>query len=145
VIQVDSVRVYGIGEDRLALRLRVSGDLRGRMYLVGRPAIDAKTGRVSVPDLELDVATRGVLLSGASWFAVPELRDYLREHATWPTEPAVDWLMMWLDRGLNRWISDNLRVTGTVDRVEIVDATALRDALWVRLSAQGSAGMTVEH
>lgn len=145
LIQVDSVRVYGIGSGRLAMRLRVSGDVRGRIYLTGRPAIDSRTGRVSVPDLELDVATRGVLMAAASWFAVPELRDYLRAHATWPTAPAVDWLTGWLERGLNRSISDDLRVRGAVDGVEIVGATAHRDALWVRLSAQGSASLFVEN
>jgi hypothetical protein len=144
-IQVDSVRVFGIGSGRLAMQLRVSGEVRGRIYLTGRPAIDLVTGRVAVPDLELDVATRGVLMAAASWFAVPELRDYMREHATWPTAPAVDWLTTWLERGLNRPISDDLRVEGTVDSVRIVGATALRDALWVRLAAKGSASLFVEN
>jgi len=143
-VQVDSVRVYGIGDGRLAMRLRVSGDLRGRMYLTGRPSIDLETGRVSVPDLDLDVATRGMVMAAASWFVVPELRDYMRAHATWPTAPAVDWLTMWLERGLNRRISEGLRVRGKVDGVEIVGATALSDALWVRLSARGSASLFVD-
>lgn len=142
-IQIDSVEVYGIGSGRLAIQLRVSGDLHGRLYLTGTPAIDPTSGEVSVPDLELDVATRDVIFAAASWFTVPELRDDLRDRARWPTAPAIDWLTMWLERGLNRDISDDLRVSGEVDGVSIVSATALEDALWVRVAARGSASMFV--
>lgn len=142
-VQVDSIEVYGIGSGRLAMRVGVSGDLRGRLYLTGRPDIDPISGQVSVPDLELDVATRDVLFSAASWFTASPLRDYLRERATWPSAPAIDWLSMWLVRGLNRDISPDLRVSGVVDSVEIIGATALRDALWVRLAARGSASTFV--
>jgi hypothetical protein len=143
-VQVDSLEVYGIGSGRLAMSLRVSGDLRGRLYLTGRPAIDPATGEASVPDLELDVASRDLVSSAASWFVAPVLRDYLRERATWPTAPAGDWLAMWLKRGLNRNISGELRVAGTVSGVEIIGATALQDALWVRMAAHGSATMFVD-
>ena len=36
----------GIGAGRLAMRLGVSGDLSGRLYLTGRPVIDMTTGKV---------------------------------------------------------------------------------------------------
>jgi hypothetical protein len=144
-VTVDSIQVYGIGAGRLAMRVRISGDLSGRLYLTGRPDIDLVTGQVSVPDLELDVATRDLVLAAASWFAARGLRDHLRERATWPTDPAVGWLTMWLERGLNRNLSDDLRVTGTVDSISIVGATALQDALWIRVAARGSARLFVQN
>lgn len=144
-VRVDSVRVYGIGSGQLAMEVSVSGDLGGHLYLTGRPAINRRTGRVSVPDLEMDVATRDIVLSTANWFAARSFREQLRDRATWPTTSAVEWLAEWLDRGLNRDISDDLSVAGVVDTVEIIGVTALTDALRVRMSARGSASMYVRN
>lgn len=143
-IRLDSLRVYGIGDNRLAMELRVSGDVRGRLFLIGSPAIDPTSGMISVPDLELDVATRNVVLATVSWLADRGLLDVLRERATWPSDPAVDWLEGWLTKGLNRRLSDDLRVTGSVNSLRIVGVHALRDALLVRVAARGSARLFVE-
>lgn len=126
------------------MELEVSGDVRGRLYLTGEPAIDITTGMISVPDLELDVATRSVVLATVSWLADRGFRDILRERATWPSEPAVRWLEAWLSRGLNRRLSEDLRVAGSVDSLSIVGVHAQRDALLVRISARGSARLFVE-
>jgi hypothetical protein len=140
-IRIDALRVFGIGAGLLALELRVTGTLRGRLYLTGSPTIDLATGQISVPDLEFDEATRDQLFPFLPELTALPLRDYLRERATWPSEPAVRWLSGWLVRGLNRSISDDLRVTGSVDTVQIVRAYALKDALLVRISAKGSASL----
>lgn len=143
-VRLDSLRVYGIGRNRLAMELHVSGDVRGRLFLTGEPAIDVATGMISVPDLELDVATRSVILQTVSWLADRGFRDALRERATWPADPAVRWLEGWLMEGLNRRLSDDLRVAGSVDSLSIIGVHALREALLVRISARGSARLFVE-
>jgi hypothetical protein len=71
------------------------------------------------------------------------LRDYLREQASWPVDPAIQWLADWLGRGLNRDLSRDLRVVGAVDTVQIVGVYALREVLLVRMAAQGSASLIV--
>jgi len=141
--RIDAVRVFGIGGGRLAVELRVSGDVTGRLYLVGTPVIDPGTGRISVPDLDFDLATRDVVVAAAAWLKADELRDLLREQASWPAAPAVRFIAGWLEQGLNRDLSDDLRVRGTVDSVRIVGVRATQRALLVRVGAQGSAQLIV--
>lgn len=143
-VVVDSIRVFGVGGGQVALELRVSGDARGRLFLTGQPSVDPSTGIISVPDLRLDVATRDVLLSTVAWLADNGFRDFLREQATWPSDAVVVWMRSWLDRGLNRRLSDELRVSGSVGSLNIVGVQALRDALLVRVSAEGEARLFVE-
>jgi hypothetical protein len=142
-LTVDSLRVYGVGEGRLALEVLVSGDVSGRIYLTGRPVIDASTGRISVPDLEFDVATDEAIDGIIPRLAARSLRDFLRQEASWPVDPAVRWLADWLRVGLNRKISEDLQVTGVVDTVGIVGIYALQESLLVRLSASGAASLFV--
>jgi hypothetical protein len=142
-IRIDSLRVYGIGGGRLAMAVDLSGAVGGRVFLTGRPVIDPVTREISVPDLDFDVATRDVLLSTVAWLAGPTLREELRARARWPGNPAVDWLAGWLREGLNRDISDDLRVSGTVDSLDIVDTYALTQALRVRVTATGAARLQI--
>ena len=142
-LRIDSLGALGIGAGMMALQVHVSGDLKGGLFFTGTPTLDARRERVSVPDLELDVASER-LLSGLvpSLFAV-RLRDVLRQEASWPLDPAMRWLEDWLRVGLNRDVSDGLRVTGIVHSVDVVGLYPLRNALLVRLSAGGSASLVV--
>ena len=135
--------MFGIGGGRLAVELRVSGDVEGRLYLVGTPEIDPATGRISVPDLDFDLATRDVVVAAAAWLRADELRDLLRDKASWPATAAVEFLTGWLEKGLNRDLSEDLRVEGAVDAVRILGVRAMRRALLVRVSARGEARLFV--
>lgn len=142
-VVVDSLRVFGIGGGRVAVDMRVSGDLSARLFFTGTPALDPATQVISVPDLDFDVATENVVLAAASWIQQHGLRQLLRERARWPATPATEWLTTWLDRGLNRRISDDLRVEGTVLDVSPREVHALRDRLVVRIAARAEARVHV--
>ena len=142
-LRLESLRVYGIGGGRLAMQVAVSGDLRGRLYLTGAPVIDSTASRISVPDLDFDVSTGEAVLGIVPALVARSLRDFLRREASWPVDPAVRWLADWLRRGLNRRLSDDLRVTGTVDSVQIDGVYPLREFLLVRMSARGRASLVI--
>lgn len=142
-VRIDSLRVYGVGGGRLAMRVAVSGDLRGRLYLTGTPSIDPTALRISVPDLDFDIATGEAVLGIVPALAAFSLRDFLREQASWPVDPAVRWLGDWLGRGLNRQLSSELRVAGTVDTVRIEGVYPLSEFLLVRMSARGTARLAI--
>jgi hypothetical protein len=125
------------------MQVRLSGDFAGRVFLTGRPVIDPTTGGISVPELDFDVASRDVILSTVAWLAGPSLREDLRARARWPGDPAVAFLTEWLTRGLNREVSDALRIRGSVDSISIQSAHALTRALLVRISAKGTATIEV--
>jgi hypothetical protein len=140
-LRIRSLAVRGIGAGRLALELTLSGAVTGRIYLTGTPTIDPASGRISIPDLEFDEATREELFPFFSELTARPLRDFLRSQAVWPAEPAIKWLTQWLAIGLNRFLSDEVGITGIVDDLEIVAAYAQREALYVRISARGRASM----
>lgn len=142
-VTVDSLRVFGIGGGRVALDVVVSGDLSARLYFTGTPALDPVSQVISVPDVDFDVATQDVVLAAASWLRQQGLRQLLRERAQWPAAPATEWLGTWLDRGINREISDDLRVEGEVLSVTPRSVHALLDHLLVRVAAQAEARVYV--
>jgi hypothetical protein len=142
-VRLDSLRVFGIGGGRLALEVLTSGDVVSHLYLTGTPRVDPSTGRFSIPDLDYDVRTRSVLVATLSWLGSDVVRQLLRERASWPATPAVGWLQDRLREGLNRDLSDDLRVSGEVGGIRILGIHAMRDLLLVRVAATGSARLAV--
>jgi hypothetical protein len=71
------------------------------------------------------------------------MRDLLRERASWPATPAVAWLSDRLREGLNRNLSDELRVSGEVTGLHILGIHAMRDLLLIRVSATGNARLFI--
>lgn len=143
MVRIRSVTVSGIGGGRLALAVDVTGSARGVLYLVGTPEYDPETGQVAVPDLDFDIATADVLLEGASWLARAGLAGLMRQQARWPAAPAVDWVSEQLGKGLNRSLSDEVALRGSVGEVTILGVRAMRDALIVRARASARASLEV--
>lgn len=143
LVRIDSLRVFGIGGGRLALEVMTSGDVVSHLYLTGTPRIDPATGQFSIPDLDYDVRTRSMLLATMSALGSAPLRQLVRERASWPSSPAVGWLQARLLEGLNRDLSDDLRVAGDVEGIRILGIHAMRDLLLVRAQATGSARLMV--
>jgi hypothetical protein len=143
MVRLDSVRVFGVGGGRLAVEVLTSGDVVSRLFLTGTPELDPATGVFSIPDLDYDVRTRSVLIATLAWLGNSTVRDLLRERASWPATPAVDWLEDRLLEGLNRNLSDELRVSGGVEGIKILGIHARRDMLLIRVSATGSARLFV--
>jgi hypothetical protein len=142
-VRIRAIELSGIGGGRLALAVDVDGDARGRLFLVGTPRFDPSTGQVAVPDLDFDVATNDLIVHGASWLARVGLAGYLRERARWPASPAVEWAGDRLREGLNRALSDDVSLKGSVGTVRIVDVYATREALMVRAAAAAEATLVV--
>jgi hypothetical protein len=142
-VRLDSLRVFGVGGGRLALEVLTSGDVVSRLFLTGTPSLVPTTGQFSIPDLDYDVRTRSVLFATLSWLGTKPMRDLLRERASWPATPAVEWLADRLREGLNRNLSDELRVSGEVTGLRILGIHALRDLLLIRVSATGDARLFV--
>lgn len=142
-VRLEGFAVSGIGGGRLALAVDLRGDARGRLYLVGTPRYDPVDGRIGVPDLDFDVASERAVVEGAAWLARVGLVGLLRDAARWPAGPAVEWARDQVERGLNRDLSDEVRLEGRVSEVDVVDVVAGRDALRVRADVRAEATLRI--
>jgi hypothetical protein len=142
-VALREVRLSGIGGGRLALEVRFDGDARGRVYFVGRPHYDPETNEVHVPDLDFDVATSDMLVSGLDWLRHDEFTALLRSRARFPVGDALNEARGHLLDGLNRNLSDDVRLTGAVDSVGVIGVHPTMRAIFVRAHARATARLDV--
>lgn len=143
-LKVRRLRVYGIGGGRLSLEMTFEGSARGRIFLVGTPAYDPVTEHVHVPDLDFDVATSSLLVSGYTWLSRQGIVELLREQARWPIADLNSLAIEQLRRGLNRRLSDDVRIRGDVESVDVLGVYAMRDELVVHAQARATGELIVE-
>jgi hypothetical protein len=63
---VTDIRFSGFG-DRVLLKVRFHGAVRGTAFLIGMPRFNPVTYALTVEDLDFDLRTRGPLLEAAGW------------------------------------------------------------------------------
>ena len=128
---------------RVALTVRVAGAAGGEVRFVGRPFYDAPSGELRVHELDYDVASEQLMVRGFDWLTHGELRDALRERASWPASGLVDQARVRLERALNRDLTEGVRLSASVPTARVLAVQATATAIVLRAEAQGTANLRV--
>jgi hypothetical protein len=142
-LEVKDVRLYGIGGGKLALELRFGGDVSGNVFLVGTPRYDPGTNEIFVPDLDYDVGSKNLLVSGVEWVKHDEVRDFIRSQARWSVGDVMQTGRAQLEMGLNRDLAPGVRLAAEVKQVQGLSVHARRTAIRLRAQADANARLTV--
>jgi uncharacterized protein DUF4403 len=143
-IEVRSVRLFGIGGGRVALELRFRGAANGLVYFVGTPRYDPTTNHLYVPDLEYDVGSANLLVSGFDWLKHGDVRDEIRSRARWPVGGIVKEGRDQLEKGLNRELAPGVNLVAVVDSVRGIAVHARRTNIRMQAQADANARLTVK-
>jgi hypothetical protein len=141
---IKDVRLFGIGGGKLALELRFSGAAAGHVYFIGTPKYDLASNELFVPDLEYDVGSKNLLVSGVEWVKHDEVRDFFRSQARWSVGDVMQTGKEQLLKGLNRDLAPGVRLTAEVQQVQGLSVTARRSAIRLRAQADANARLTVK-
>ncbi len=139
VMRVRSIRVTGLGRGRVGLGLSFRGTAGGTVWLVGSPAYDAATRYITVPDLEFDASSAGLLIRGLTWLKGPEIRAFLRREARLPADSLLQALAAMAERETNRDLARGIRLGADITGAEPVGIHAGQRGIVLRALATGSA------
>lgn len=143
-LEVRDVRLFGIGGGKLALELKFGGAADGIIYFVGTPRYDAGANELFVPDLDYDVASRNMLVSGVEWVKHDDVRDFFRSQARWSVGDVMKTGRDQLQKGLNRELAPGVQLTADVKQVQGLSVHARRTAIRLRAQADANARLTVK-
>jgi hypothetical protein len=144
VIRIRDVRISGIGQGRVALGVLLSGAIRGRLFFTGTPSFDLPAHQIAVPDLDYDVGTAQVLVSGYEWLNDVKLRDLLREQARLPDSAVVRQLSELAEKGMNRELpARGTRLSGRIDQAGVIAVRATLEEIRVRALADADLKLSI--
>ena len=141
---VKDVRMFGIGGGKLALEVQFKGGATGKVYLVGTPRYDAGTNELFVPDLDYDVGSAGLLVSGVEWLKHDDVRDFIRSQARWSIGNVMDLGKEQIVKGLNRDLAPGVHLAAAVQQVQGISVHPRRTNIRLRAQADAIAKLTVK-
>jgi hypothetical protein len=143
-VVVRDVRAFAARGGRVALALRLAGDVDARVVLAGRPVYDHATGTLRIPDLDYAVADASLLVRGADQVGHDALRDALRERAQFPVAALVDSARARAERAMNRELTKGVRLGAKVETGRALGVFAANDGLRVRAAAGGQLSLDID-
>ncbi len=142
-IRIREVRASEADDGRLRLDLEVEGAVDARLRIVGTPVYDPGSGELTVPDLELAVERGGALVRTGAWVLRTAFPGYLRSQARFPAADFVEAGRGLAAAGLNHRFSEEARMEGRVDSVEIVRVVATPGGVVVRTRIEAEARLVI--
>ncbi|HEU5217211.1 MAG TPA: DUF4403 family protein [Gemmatimonadales bacterium] len=136
---VKKVTVFGVGRGRVAMGIDFSGTAKGRIWFQGTPHYDPVTGMLSVPDLDFDATSAGMLVQGVAWLKGDAIREFLRQQATVSGSELLGRIQTLAVKQMNRNLARGVTLTATIDKSEPAGMRVRPDAIVLRARATGSA------
>ena len=144
-IRIRDVRLSGIGDGKVALRVQITGAIRGRLFFTGTPGYDPGTRQITVPDLDYDVGTAQVLVRGYELLHDVELREFLRAKARLPDSAVVRRLTQLAEDGMNRKLpARGTRLSGRIHTAGVMAVRATVDEIRVRALADADLKLSID-
>jgi hypothetical protein len=81
-VNIDEVLIYGSGETTV-LKLDVSGDIHGSIYLTGTPYYEISNDSLFIKNLDYSIETKNILANSADWLLHPGFRQMIAEQTHW--------------------------------------------------------------
>jgi hypothetical protein len=143
-LHLDSLRLLGVGDGRLAVGVAVSGPVKGVLYTVGHAAYDTSTAELYMPDLELDVGTRDLLTGALAWLKEGDLERLLRTRARIKLGPLLEQGRQLLEKNLNRNLVEGVHLRSVIRSVRVLGISAAPTAMLARGVASGEGDLTIQ-
>ncbi|HEV8150285.1 MAG TPA: DUF4403 family protein, partial [Gemmatimonadales bacterium] len=142
-LKVKHLTVLGVGAGRLALGLDFEGSARGRVWFLGTPSYDPVSGLVSVPDLDFDTRSAGMLVQGLAWLKANAIREFLRSQAKVPAGALLGHVQTVATKQMNRELAPGVQLNATIEQAEPAGILVRSNGLIIRARATGTGRLTL--
>lgn len=118
-LKLEDVSLFGNGE-RLVVAARVSGSVKGTIFLTAIPWFDKATATVKLRDIDFDIRTKNALVKSASWILRGGITGKIAEKLEFPAGDLLDRAR----RELRSYLAQEhtyryVTVSGTLDRADL--------------------------
>ena len=142
-LSIKRVHVFGVGGGKLAVGIEFVGTARGKIWLLGTPTYDAATGMVSVPDLDFDATSAGMLVQGVAWLKGEAIREFLRKQTRFPAGDLMKQIQDMAVKELNQELERGVRLEATIAASEPAGMLVRATGLVIRARATGAARLVL--
>jgi len=118
-IKFETFRVYGTN-DRMAVETRVSGSIKGTLYLTGVPYFNPGDTTLRIKDMKFDIKTRNLMMSSAKWLFSGKLERMITRSVVIPFKSNISETEYQLSRFFNHYtLGYGFELNGKLARLSV--------------------------
>ncbi len=134
---VEDIKLYP-GGDNIIVELELSGAMKGKIYLDGRPTYDPKTGMFRIEDVKYNVDTKNVLLKSAEWMMRSTILKQIEQRSSINLNDKIQEYLDALNENLERYeLPYGVVAHAHADAVKVEDVSVDKDGVHIRVNAHG--------
>jgi hypothetical protein len=137
-IVVKEVTLAGNAEGNLLIKVDFTGSFNGTAFFNGKPMYNTTNRSLEVQDLDYDLQTKNLLLKGAKWLFASKIEAELKKASRIPLGAYFDTAQQALNQYLNREWTRGVRGSGSVKELQLLQAQALPQHIFLRTLCTGS-------
>jgi hypothetical protein len=145
-INIQTLQLYG-AEQTVVLKLEVSGDIDGSIYLTGTPCYEISNDSLYIQNLDYSIETKNILTYTADWLLHSGFRQLIDEQAHWELGGEIAKVRDKIDSFLNP-SNSNLKppplMSGSVSTLRSVGVYSTQNALRVILVADAVVNLNLD-
>ncbi|MDR3666104.1 MAG: DUF4403 family protein [Ignavibacteriaceae bacterium] len=146
-VNIEEALIYGSGETTV-LKLDVSGDIQGSIYLTGTPYYEIANDSLYIKNLDYSIETKNILANSADWFLHSGFRQMISEQTHWELggqiAAAKEKMSLFLNPQPNNSKSPPL-LFGSVNNLNSVAVYSNSDSFHIVVIVDGNVGLNLEN
>ncbi|MBN8667821.1 MAG: DUF4403 family protein [Chitinophagales bacterium] len=142
-ITIKESRIYGIGNEKVIIKVTFSGSNSGTVYLTGKPFFDSASRKLAISEVDFDIKTRAFLLKSAEWLFSKKIIQSIEENSRFDLGSYIDSAMAMANQQINREWVKGISSYGQLDRLTMVGIYPLSDKLVIRSNLGGQLAVKV--
>jgi hypothetical protein len=143
-IIINNVKVNGIGHSKISVMIDFKGSQKGKVYLIGTPNFDSLKNTLSVPDLSFELKSKNILMKMANWMLNDKITEKIKAAAIFDMTPLLNQTKKDLQNQLNRKLTDNIQMKGSITNFIIQNISTNNDALFFRTLSTGELSVKIK-
>ena len=133
----------GARDGLILMEVTLKGRVDGKVSLVGRPVFDEKTGQLQLADLDYTLESKSWITQLGEWMYRSSLRKTLAEKGNWFMDESFRNLRSQAQQGLNRALTPEIALSGSVDTLKLEQVEVLADRFRVGAQLAGQLQIAV--
>ena len=133
----------GSKDGLILMEITLKGRVDGKVTLVGRPVFDEKTGQLQLADLDYTLESKSWMTHIGEWMYRSSLRKTLVEKCGWFMDETFRNLRAQTQQGLNRSLTPEIALTGTLESLKVEQVQVLPDRFRVGALLTGQVQIAV--
>ena len=143
-LTIKDIELFG-DHEKLGIRLHVSGDYSGIIFMTGRPVYNKADNQIKMENLELELNTQNVIHQSLGWLFKKRLIRQFQKALKFPLHDSFEEIKILVDNTLRDYIlNENIRLNGQLKKIEIQHVYFKKEYIEVLFILNGNLNLEIK-